>query len=90
VFLQIVFTFDGAATTEGLNHGLKDLIKAIEQLTQAEGVYHPYKYLNFAAGFQDPLSGYGEEQKMKLIQVARNYDPTGMFQRQVPGGFKLS
>lgn len=89
VFLQIVFTFDGVQATRGLNKGLKDLIAVIEQVTQAEGVYHPYKYLNFAAGFQDPLGGYGEEQKMKLKQVARKYDPTGIFQRQVPGGFKL-
>ncbi|KAH4258075.1 hypothetical protein HBI04_094760 [Parastagonospora nodorum] len=89
VFLQIVFTFDGVQATESFNKGLKELIAAIEQLTYAEGVYHPYKYLNFAAGFQDPIGGYGAEQKMKLQQVARKYDPTGMFQRQVPGGFKL-
>ncbi|EAT83995.2 hypothetical protein SNOG_08827 [Parastagonospora nodorum SN15] len=89
VFLQIVFTFDGVQATESFNKGLKELIAAIEQLTYAEGVYHPYKYLNFAAGFQDPIGGYGAEQKMKLKQVARKYDPTGMFQRQVPGGFKL-
>jgi hypothetical protein len=24
-----------------------------------------------------------------LKEVARKYDPTGVFQRQVPGGFKL-
>jgi hypothetical protein len=89
VFLQIVFTFDGAEATDGFDEGLKDLIDAVEKLTKAEGVYHPYKYLNFAAWFQDPLGSYGREQKQKLRQVARKYDPTGMFQTQVPGGFKL-
>lgn len=89
VFLQIVFTFDGADAAEGLGKGLKDLIEVVEELTQDEGVYHPYKYLNFAAWFQDPLGGYGKEQKKKLREVARKYDPSGMFQQQVSGGFKL-
>jgi hypothetical protein len=89
VFLQIVFTFDGAEASEGFDEGLKDLIEAIEKLTKAEGVYHPYKYLNFAAWFQDPLGSYSREQKKKLRQVARTYDPMGIFQKQVPGGFKL-
>jgi hypothetical protein len=89
VFLQIVFTFDGAQATGGLEKGLKDLIEVVEELTQAEGVYHRYKYLNFAAWFQDPLGGYGKEKKAELKSVARKYDPTGVFQRQVSGGFKL-
>jgi hypothetical protein len=89
VFLQILFTFDGAQATEGLQKGMKDLIEVIEDLTQAEGLYHRYKYLNFAAWFQDPLGSYGKEQKMALREVAKEYDPTGVFQRQVPGGFKL-
>jgi hypothetical protein len=88
-FLQLVFTFDGAEATEGLQKGLKDLVEVIEELTQAEGVYHRYKYLNFAAWFQDPLGGYGREEKKNLRDVARKYDPSGVFQRQVPGGFKL-
>jgi hypothetical protein len=89
VFLQIVFTFDDPSAMNGLEKGLKDLIEVVEELTQAEGVYHPYKYLNFAAWFQDPLGGYGKEQKDVLKEVARKYDPTSLFQRQLPGGFKL-
>jgi hypothetical protein len=89
IFLQIVFTFDGAEATQGLDKGLKDLIETVEELTQEQGLYHPYKYLNFAAWFQDPLGGYGKEQKKKLREVAKKYDPAGMFQKQVPGGFKL-
>jgi hypothetical protein len=89
VFLQVLLTFDGAQPTEGLQKGMKDLIEVIEELTKEEGLYHPFQYLNFAAWFQDPLGGYGQEQKRTLKEVARKYDPTGVFQRQVPGGFKL-
>ncbi|KAH7395381.1 FAD binding domain-containing protein [Phaeosphaeria sp. MPI-PUGE-AT-0046c] len=88
VFLEVVFTFDGAEATKGLEKGLKDLIEVIEELTKAEGRYHPYKYLNFAAWFQDPLGSYGKEQKDELRRVARRYDPASVFQRQV-SGFKL-
>jgi hypothetical protein len=45
-------------------------------------------YLNFAAGFQDPLKGYGEESLRRLRGVARRYDPEGFFQKYT-GGFKL-
>lgn len=89
VFLQIVFIFDGAEATEGLEKGLKDLVEVVEELTKAEGVYHQYKYLNFAAWFQDPLGSYGTDQKNRLREVARKYDPSGLFQRQASGGFKL-
>jgi hypothetical protein len=89
IFLQIVFTFDDARATDGFEKGLKDLIEVVEELTQDEGVYHPYKYLNFAAWFQDPLGSYGRQQKKILREVARKYDPAGLFQRQLSGGFKL-
>ncbi|CAN9202362.1 unnamed protein product [Alternaria sp. RS040] len=89
VFLQIIFTFEDAAATDGFEEALKDLIRLIEGLTKEEGVFHPYKYLNFAASFQDPLASYGGIELERMKKVARKYDPTGVFQTQVPGGFKL-
>lgn len=89
IFLQIIFTFDDAAATEGFEEALKDFLKLIEELAKEEGVLHRYKYLNFAASFQDPFASYGEEQKHKLRKVAKKYDPQGVFQTLVPGGFKL-
>lgn len=89
LFLQIVFTFQDAAATDGFEEALKDLITLIERLTKAEGNFHPYKYLNFAASFQDPLASYGDVELRRMKKVARRYDPTGVFQTQVPGGFKL-
>ncbi|KAF1936235.1 FAD binding domain-containing protein [Clathrospora elynae] len=89
VFLQIVFTFEDAAATDGFEEALKDLVKLIEGLVKEEGVFHKYKYLNFGASFQDPLGSYGEKSLMALKNVAKKYDPAGVFQTQVPGGFKL-
>ncbi|KAL6710324.1 hypothetical protein ACN47E_009270 [Coniothyrium glycines] len=89
VFLQIIFTFEDSAATEGFEEGLKDFVKIIEDVARKEGVLHKYKYLNFAASFQDPFAGYGADEVKALKKVARKYDPRGVFQKQVPGGFKL-
>jgi hypothetical protein len=89
VFLEVLFMFDDGKASEGLYKGLKDFIEKFEELAEEEGVRHSFKYLNFAAWFQDPLGGYGQEQKKELRKVAKKYDPEGVFQKQVTGGFKL-
>lgn len=50
-----------------------------------------YLYLNYADSVsQDPLSSYGEENLAKIAAAARKYDPDGVFQYRVPGGYKIS
>ncbi|KAF2648004.1 FAD-binding domain-containing protein [Lophiostoma macrostomum CBS 122681] len=46
-------------------------------------------YMNYASQFQDVVAGYGAENKAKLIEVSKKYDPTGVFQILQPGYFKL-
>lgn len=54
------------------------------------GADNEYIYLNYADGTQNPLRGYGAENVEFMRRVAREYDPTGVFQYQAPGGFKVS
>lgn len=68
---------------------LRGALGAIERDADARGQRVPYTYLNYASDFQDPLSSYGEENKRFLREVGRKYDPDGLFQKNVPGGFKL-
>lgn len=89
LFLQIIFTFEGADSFDGFEEALKDLVKMVEDITKKEDVYHHWKYLNFAASFQDPLGSYGKNELKQLKKVAHKYDPSGVFQTLVPGGFKL-
>lgn len=65
------------------------LIAKIDDATRKEGLYHPFKYLNYTASWQDPIGSYGDENMRRLRSVSRRYDPQGMFQEQHPGGFKL-
>lgn len=53
------------------------------------GLLHKFVYLNYANQVQDPISTYGRENVASLRAAATRYDPQGVFQRQVPGGFKL-
>lgn len=53
------------------------------------GVFHPYIYMNYAWKDQRVVDGYGQEMKKFLQDVSKKYDPDGLFQKAVPGGFKL-
>jgi len=48
-----------------------------------------FRYANYANYRQRPLDGYGRANRAFLGVVAKRYDPRGVFQRLVPGGFKL-
>lgn len=53
------------------------------------GMLHEFVYLNYANQAQDPIATYGQDNVANLRAAAKKYDPRGVFQRQVPGGFKL-
>jgi hypothetical protein len=71
-------------------HGAgRTIVSEVERAAGADGGRLPYLFMNDASWDQDVISGYGDEniRKMKLVQ--ERYDPTGVFQSLVPGGFKL-
>ncbi|KAI0114761.1 hypothetical protein F4814DRAFT_439883 [Daldinia grandis] len=47
-------------------------------------------YLNYAESNQDPLGSYGAKNIQHMQDVAAKYDPTEVFQKRIPGGFKIS
>ncbi|OQE32472.1 hypothetical protein PENFLA_c001G10066 [Penicillium flavigenum] len=66
---------------------------ALEELTtysKSIGADNEFIYLNYANSNQNPLSSYGPENVEYIRTVAKKYDQTGVFQNQVPGGFKIS
>lgn len=89
ISLQVLFFFDDAAATEGLYNALKSFIRIFNDFAEQEGLRHNYVYLNYAGYFQDPLAGYGAEKVDELKAVSQKYDPEGLFQTQLVGGFKL-
>ncbi|KAI1867684.1 uncharacterized protein JN550_006825 [Neoarthrinium moseri] len=74
---------------EMVQHEMQSIIDSHVSLLKRHGLYIPFEYLNYADKSQDPIGSYGEEVKCRLQDASRKYDPDGVFQTQVPGGFKL-
>ena len=66
-----------------------DITREIDATAKDMGLLHEFIYLNYANQVQDPIGSYGSENAENLTKASRMYDPKGVFQKQVPGGFKL-
>ena len=76
-----------ASDVAAMMSAAKALIEQIEAATMASGVDHAFKFLNYAYAGQDVFDGYGRVNKARLRSASKAYDPTGVFQTAVPGGF---
>ncbi|KAH6668220.1 hypothetical protein B0J14DRAFT_658137 [Halenospora varia] len=65
---------DGAARTFASR-----FIASFEQAAEGLDVLHPFIYINYANKAQDVFSGYGEENKQRLIAIQTDIDPLGVF-----------
>lgn len=62
----------------------------IKAFAASIGALDEFVYLPYADATQDPLGSYGKKNSDHIRRVAKHYDPSGFFQRRVPGGFKIS
>jgi hypothetical protein len=77
---------DDAVFTKAAKDTMAEILAAGEEL----GVNNPYIYLNYANKDQDVLSGYGDANKAYMAEISAKYDPNGVFQKLVPGGWKIA
>ncbi|KAH8432049.1 FAD-binding oxidoreductase [Aspergillus melleus] len=68
---------------------MRGVLERIEEAVESRGQSVPFRFMNYSCTFQDPIASYGPENKQRMQNVSRKYDPKGMFQKGVPGGFKL-
>ena len=87
--LLVDFTWIDEADDQLVNSQAKLIFQEIDAKAQQLGLKHPYIYLNYAAPWQDPIDGYGAENREFLQNVSWKYDHEGLFQKNVPGGFKV-
>lgn len=64
---------------------LADISKSARQL----GTLTRWVDVNHADYTQDPIASYGSANQAILQDLSRRYDPTQVFQKVVPGGFKV-
>lgn len=64
---------------------LQNVIRGAKKL----GVYNPYVDMNHAGRNQNPIASFGAANAAFLQQTAKQVDPKGVFQKLMPGGFKV-
>lgn len=68
----------------------QSVLERIDEDAASRGTAVPYKYMNYAYNFQNPIASYGPELHETLREVSKKYDADGLFQTEAPGGFKLA
>ncbi|KAI9739477.1 MAG: hypothetical protein M1818_005165 [Claussenomyces sp. TS43310] len=64
--------------------------EAIEAQAKSKGLYYGFEYLNDSPESERVFDLYGGGESLsKMRAIAKAYDPTGVFQTLMPGGFKL-
>lgn len=72
-----------------IEQAARKLSADLEQDARKLNAFDPFLYYNYAAPWQNPIESYGAENVKRLRGIAKSVDPNGVFQKQVPGGFKL-
>ncbi|KAH6605695.1 fad binding domain-containing [Trichoderma cornu-damae] len=75
--------------TKQMNSASDRLLGNVIQQAKKSGVYNAYVDMNHAGSIQDPISSYGAANAAFLQQTAKQVDPEGVFQKLMPGGFKV-
>ncbi|KAI0852738.1 putative FAD-binding oxidoreductase [Daldinia vernicosa] len=72
-----------------VHNSIRNITGVIEEASTRGDSYIPYLFMNDASWDQDVIGQYGEENIKRLKAVQSRYDPEHVFQKLVPGGFKL-
>lgn len=81
--------WNSAEDDERIHNGVEALLVQCKQIASENNLLHRYIFNNYAYQKEDVFEGYGEESIKRLMEVSEKYDPKGIFQKAVPGGFKL-
>lgn len=68
---------------------MNDIVDRQKALLASGGHLVDFVYLNYADVSQDPYSSWGADSVAQLQAVSNKYDPNGVFQHMVPGGYKV-
>ncbi|KAI1350260.1 FAD-binding domain-containing protein [Xylaria sp. FL0043] len=91
VLVDLIVGWDDVADDDYMMAFIQNLANKQVQWLVQKGVHDSFIYLNYAGQQQDPIGSYGTNGRIKdhLQSVSKKYDPSGIFQHRVPGGFKL-
>jgi hypothetical protein len=82
-------TWDSPEDDARVQGGVKDLVATFKRVAGERELLHRYIFTNYAYQDEDVFAGYGGDAVEEMKKVSKKYDPEGVFQTGVPGGFKL-
>ncbi|RFU30534.1 hypothetical protein B7463_g5842, partial [Scytalidium lignicola] len=88
-FFSVTIAYKDASYDEAMKHVSRNVLSRAIALGKEMGLHHRFIYQNYAAHDRDVFSGYGNENRKRLLQIQQRYDPDEVFQRLQPGHFKL-
>jgi hypothetical protein len=89
VVLSICPKWNRAEDDEAVKASVARFVEMTMVLLEKEGLLHRWVYSNYASEVQDVFAGYGVENRGKMKEIQRKYDPEGVFDRLQPGYFKV-
>ncbi|KAI9698501.1 MAG: hypothetical protein M1836_004082 [Candelina mexicana] len=72
-----------------INNAADALLAEVKAYTKIVEKDNDFIYLNYALHSQKPFEGYGSANLETMKRVSKKYDPDGVWQNLVKGGFKL-
>ena len=87
--IVIVILWSDAADDERIISAAARVISRTNDIARRLGLENRFLYQNYASLGQDVFGSYGEENRRRLLEISRKYDPDQVFQNLQPGYFKL-
>ena len=82
-------TWDNISDDVHIKSVVDNLHEKLVAEARKRSLLNDWIYLNYADKSQEPIGGYGPEIQKKLRETSMKYDKDQIFQKLVPGGFKL-
>ncbi|KAF2217239.1 hypothetical protein CERZMDRAFT_93290 [Cercospora zeae-maydis SCOH1-5] len=90
IMYQTYFQWKDTANDQAIEEQSKWLRDDSKSFAATVGADVDWLYFNYTDKDQKAPEGYGAENVATIRAAAQKYDPQGVFQNMVPGGFKIS
>jgi FAD/FMN-containing dehydrogenase len=87
--INVCLFWKNAEDDEVVLQAQTNIIDKSVALAKQMGLHHPFIFQNYARYDQDVFAGYGLENRKRLQEIQKKYDPDGVFSRLQPGYFKV-
>lgn len=89
VNIDMTVAYNRASDDKLIEATFNDIVNKQQAYLKSHGHLVDFIYLNYADISQNVYNSWGAGNVAKLKAASRKYDPTGVFQKLVPGGYKI-